>query len=280
MARLLGVILSVNPTKQVDKARLEHWESVWENGKMPAPLAVESTSLNDYPARAFDAFFSSAFSRWPPPHGATLIELGCGQSVWLPYFAASFGLIVSGLDYSETGCVQAQALLDRDGIKGDIRQGDIFSPPPDMLGRYDLVTSFGLVAHFTDTADCLRHCAAFAKPGGLIITTVPNMFGSNGLLTRLINRPVFDMHVPINLAMLQSAHAEAGMEVLEAQYLMPINLNVAYPRSDYPKAVKKVINGLFSWTSKSVWMLDRIGWGLPPTPVFAPYLACVARQMQ
>jgi 2-polyprenyl-3-methyl-5-hydroxy-6-metoxy-1,4-benzoquinol methylase len=268
----------MNRSGQVDKARLEHWESVWEGAQMPARLAVESTSLNDYPARAFDKFFSSIFSRWPPPKDATLIELGCGQSVWLPHFATAFGLNVSGLDYSETGCDQARALLARDAIQGDVRQGDIFSPPPDMVGCYDLVTSFGLVEHFSDTQDCLRHCAAFAKPGGLIITTIPNMFGSSGLLTRLINRPVFDIHVPINLAMLQSAHADAGLEVLETRYLMPINLNVVYPPPSYPIAAKKVINRLFSWISKSVWMLDRIGLGLPPTRAFAPYLACVAKK--
>ncbi|MCZ6772525.1 MAG: class I SAM-dependent methyltransferase [Proteobacteria bacterium] len=245
---------------------------------MPAPLVVQSTSLNDYLARAFDEYFSSVFSQWPPPKGATLIELGCGRSVWLPYFATSYGLSVSGVDYSESGCNQARALLARDGIQGDIRHGDIFSPTADMLNCYDLVTSFGLVEHFSDTVDCLRHCAAFAKPGGLIITIIPNMFGSNGLLTRLINRPVFDIHVAMDLATLQSAHADAGLVVLEARYLMPINLNVVYPPPSYPIAVKKVINGLFSLISKSVWVLDRIGVGLPPTPTFAPYLACVAKK--
>lgn len=263
---------------QVDKASLEHWESVWAGSEMPARLVVKSTSLNNYPARAFDEFFSSVFSRWPPPKGATLIELGCGRSVWLPYFATSFGLNVSGVDYSETGCNQTRALLARDGIQSDIRNDDIFSPPDDMLSRYDLVTSFGLVEHFSDTVDCLRHCAAFAKPDGLIITTIPNMFGSTGLLTRLINRPVFDIHVPMNLAMLQSAHADAGLEVLETRYLMPINLNVVYPPLGYPNAAKEVINRLFSWISKSVWILDRMGLGLPPTRAFAPYLACVAKK--
>ena len=245
---------------------------------MPAPLVVDSQSLNDYPARIFHAFFSNVFTQWPLPKDASVIELGCARSVWLPFFATSFELNVSGVDYSETGCDQARALLARDGIAGNICHGDIFSPPASMLGRYDLVTSFGLVEHFSDTVHCLRHCAAFAKPGGMMITMIPNMFGITGLLTRLINRPIFDIHVAMNTAMLKTAHEGAGLEVLETRYLLPVNLNVVYSPPTYSAAAKEAINRLFSWVSKSIWILDRMGLRVPPTPKFAPYLACVARK--
>jgi 2-polyprenyl-3-methyl-5-hydroxy-6-metoxy-1,4-benzoquinol methylase len=262
---------------QVDKARLEHWDDVWKDAEMPPRLAADSASLSDYPARTFGGFFNDVFTRWPPPRAAALIELGCARSVWLPYFAASFGVDVSGLDYSEAGCNQARALLARDGIAGDIRHGDIFSPPGDMLGRYDVVASFGLVEHFSDTVDCLRHCANFAKPGGMMITMIPNMFGVTGLLTRLINRPVYDMHVPLDLNHLRAAHAQAGLKVLAARYLMPINLNVAYPSPRLSYFVKKAINGLFFVTSRIIWMIDQWAVSVPATPMFSPYLACVAR---
>lgn len=269
----------MNQAGQIDKARVEHWDGVWESTKMPARLDGGSKALNDYPAHAFHQYFEDVFSRLPPPPGATLIELGCGRSVWLPYFATTFGLNVAGLDYSQAGCDQAKSLLARDQVQGDIRCGDIFDPPADMRANYDVVASFGLVEHFSDTADCLRHCAAFAKPGGTIITTIPNMFGGNGLLTRLINRPVYDMHVPINLAMLRSAHANAGLEVIDVRYLMPINLSVVYPPPSWPAPFRKAINGSFFLTSKAVWLLDRLGMPLPTTAAFSPYLACVARKM-
>lgn len=263
---------------QIDKARPEHWDRIWQGAEMPPPVVVDSTSLNDYPARAFANFFTEIFARWPQPDSASTIELGCGRSVWLPFFATSFGFEVAGLDYSEAGCEQARVLLARDRVDGNIRHGDIFNPPPDMLGRYDLVISFGLVEHFSDTADCLRHCAAFARPGGMIVTMIPNMFGITGLLTRLINRPVFDIHVAMDATMLQTAHAAAGLHVLDTRYLMPINLNVVYPPASFPNVAKEVINHLFSWISKSVWLLDSRVLSVRAVPSFSPYLICVAKK--
>ena len=49
--------------QQIDKARLEHWENLWQKAAMPAPMQVESPSLNDYPARAFHEFFLRTFER-------------------------------------------------------------------------------------------------------------------------------------------------------------------------------------------------------------------------
>jgi 2-polyprenyl-3-methyl-5-hydroxy-6-metoxy-1,4-benzoquinol methylase len=267
----------MNQAGQTDKARREHWERVWLIGGLPAPFDPASRSLNDHPARVFDRFVSETFERARVPAGASLIELGCGRSVYLPYFARRFGLAVAGIDYSETGCDQARALLARDGVAGDIRHGDIFDPPLDMLARFDVVTSFGLVEHFTDTVDCLRHAAAFAKPGGLVVTTIPNMFGLNGWLTRTFNRPVFDMHVPMTREMLRAAHAAAGLDVIDARYLMSINLNVPHLATTYSPAARQAYARLASWVSKSVWLIERAGVPVRALPPVAPYVAVVAR---
>lgn len=263
---------------QIDKARLDHWESVWQGAEMPAPMSVDSKSLNDYPARCFDEFFSNSLSKWPQRENARVIELGCGRSVWLPYFATSLSLEVAGLDYSATGCEQARAILERDGIEGDIRLGDLFDPPGDLLESFDLVTSFGLVEHFVNTSDCLGHCAAFSKPGGIVVTMIPNMLGLNGFLTRLINRPVFDLHVAMDEKMLRLAHKEAGMKVIDSCYLMPINLNVVYPPAQLPGFVRTAVVRLFSWASKAVWLLDSHIVRLPATRLFSPYIMCIAQK--
>jgi len=57
----------------------------------------------------------------------TFIEIGCGSSGWLPYFAKKYGLLVSGLDYSEVGCRLAEENLKMQNIQyGEIICKDIF----------------------------------------------------------------------------------------------------------------------------------------------------------
>jgi 2-polyprenyl-3-methyl-5-hydroxy-6-metoxy-1,4-benzoquinol methylase len=266
--------------EQVDKARVDHWETIWTGMDMPAPMITEGRAIRNHLSRCFDGFFTDLFDRFlgKATDKASIIELGCGRSVWLPWFVKRFGLQVSGLDYSKTGCLQAAALLARDTLTGDIREGDIFSPPEDMLGRFDVVTSFGLVEHFDDTAACVASCAAFAKPGGLIVSEIPNMFGLNGLIVRFINRRVFDMHVPMTVEMLSAAHTKAGLEVLDGHYLMSTNLNVSFMKQTAPRFLQLLVNGSLYALTRMVWTLETAGIKMPVTAFASPYVVVVARK--
>ena len=270
----------MNQEKQVDKAKVDHWETVWGGMDMPDPMVSDGQAVRDHLTRCFDRFFSRVFDRFlkTETNKANVIELGCGRSIWLPWFARRFGLEIGGLDYSQTGCQQAQALLARDNISGDIREGDIFAPPSDMLERFDVVTSFGLVEHFTDTAACVASCAAFAKPGGLIVSELPNMFGLNGAIVKVINRRVYDMHVPMTREMLARAHLDAGLEVLDSHYLMFANLNVSFLDQKAPRLFQLLINGSLYATTRLFWWLETMGIKLPATAFASPYVVVVARK--
>lgn len=52
-----------------------------------------------------------------------------------------------------------------------------FSPPASMLGKFDVVVTFGVVEHFIDTRACLDAMSQFLKPGGLLVTSIPNLAG-------------------------------------------------------------------------------------------------------
>jgi len=41
-------------------------------------------------------------------------------------------------------------------------------------------------------------------------TEIPNMVGFNGLIQKLANRPIFDIHVPLDLDALVKAHELVG----------------------------------------------------------------------
>ena len=119
---------------------------------LPAPVDPRDKTLSNYVARKFHELFTRVL---PRGHNVRLLEVGCARSRWLPYFAAEHGYEVTGLDYSTMGCEQARQILAAAGVEGRIVEGDLFSPPEDLLEAFDVVISFGLVEHFDDT-DC-RH---------------------------------------------------------------------------------------------------------------------------
>ena len=103
----------------VDKAGEKYWTKVWGNSDLQSPIDVESKLLKDYINRRFHKKFKEIFTGGDV-QGKTLLEVGCGNSVWLPYFANQFGLKVSGLDYSEYGCEQSRQILKREKVAGEI----------------------------------------------------------------------------------------------------------------------------------------------------------------
>src|SRR5215831_112159 len=197
------------------RASKEYWNSLWHERQLPPAIAVGDQSLRNHINLKFHAFFRKTFDSGKRlSNELRLAELGCARSVWLPYFSKEFGFQVAGVDYSSTGCDQARAILAREGVDGQVMLADIFSPPQSLLGCFDYVVSFGLVEHFQATDECLRSCAAFLKPGGKMFTLIPNMNGMTGWLQKVLEREVYDVHVPLDVEMLVNAHETAGLRVL------------------------------------------------------------------
>ena len=112
----------------------------------------------------------------------------------------------------------------------------MFDPPDDMKGQYDLVMSFGVVEHFKDTTACLKACAAFVKPGGQMFTMIPNMTGLVGSLQKIIDRNVYDIHVPLSCKMLMatkvtdnSLKPPAILSLEFSKILCEIQSNISFP---------------------------------------------------
>ena len=214
----------------VDKAGRAYWDKVWDGRPVPDAYDPQDHRLNNHMFQRFHQFFCTAFdddsASNDDTHGRALIEVGCGQSKWLPYFAKTFGFALAGLDYSEAGCRQATSVLEKAGIRGDIRQVDLFDPPSVFRDRFDIVFSFGLVEHFIPTTDVVRQLAVLARPGGQLVTVAPNMTRAVGWLQKLVDREVYDVHVPLDVKRLAEAHAECGLSVVRAEYLGIVNWSV------------------------------------------------------
>lgn len=248
----------------------DYWEQSWSLTEVPDPV----DPLADGPDHLLHRALHEQFARVLGPRcapGARLIEIGCGGSQWLPYFRRTFGFEISGIDYSTSGIRLLQLILDKARLSADVVHGDLFSPPPEMIERFDVVTSFGVVEHFERTADAVAACARYLRPGGIMITEVPTMRGPYGLVYRLFRPSIYRQHVPQSRQALAEAHEDAGLQVTDCRYLL--GLPAVLTR---PSAADPVLRRLAFALSSAVWWLDRHGVTIPPNGLTSPYALCIA----
>ena len=255
-----------------DRAGTEYWDEVWKADELPNPVDPTLPSLDNVVNAQFDALFRSLFAE--RQSGRQLLEVGAARSAWLPYFAQQFGFRVTGLDYSVPGCEQTEQILERAGVNGTVHRADMFDPPSQLRGAFDVVVSLGLVEHFDDTSAAVNALAAFVAPGGLLITSVPNMAGLLGLLQRGLDPAVFRVHKPITRRDLAAAHIDSGLDVVSSRYLMTVNWS-AVNIANWPKRRRARAMRLLSGASKVVWMAEARGLRLPPNRWTSPYIVAV-----
>lgn len=261
-----------------DLAGPDFWNTLW--GQKQAVRGEIGRPALRHSEIQHAQFFDKAFSNIGDTRGKEILEIGAGDSGWLPYFGKRWGLKVSGLDYSPVGCARASELMERAGVPATIVCADMFAPPASMLKTFDIVLSIGVAEHYSDTAHTLRAMAQFLKPGGILVTTVPNIPGLVGDLFKIMNRPVYDIHVPLDAPRLRAAHEAAGLEVLESGYFMSINLgvpNTAGLPSGFGTSIKNLFVAGMIVVSRAVWWLERHSRPLPPHRYFSPYVVVVAR---
>ncbi len=210
-----------------------------------------------------------------PGSGRSLIELGCGNSRWLPYFA-SLGYRVTGVDYSEAGCASAERNLSQSGTQGEIFKRDIFDANLDIVGHFDVVFSYGLAEHFADTGEAFRQISRFAAPQGLVLTEVPNMTGIPGLFQRLVGPEIAMKHRALDTEDLQSACQAALMEVQWVGYCGTFDPYVVN-ETDLPRLWRLLFNALRRGLSTVVEPCLRLFPKPPESRICSPYLAILGR---
>ncbi len=260
----------------MDKAGKQYWDKAWGTYDIPKEVNPRHGGLPNYVNRRFHEYFCQIFFNMNT-QGKKVLEIGCARSVWLPYFAKEFGFNVTGIDYSEIGCQQAMQILSNEGVKGEIVCGDFLSPPESMSKAFDVVVSFGVLEHFKDTTACIAAFSKFLKPGGLLITNIPNLCGLNGLIQKMINRPIFDIHVPLNRNALMQAQRINGLRVISCDYFLFVNLGVLNFENIKGGLFYKGASRLRSLINKVAWVCERATpIMLKPNRWSSPYINCVA----
>jgi hypothetical protein len=104
------------------------------------------------------------------------------------------------------------------------------------------------------------------------------MTGIPGFGQRLLDRGVYDKHVPLDRDALAAAHRACGFAVLRSEYLMSVNLAVINHPNLRPAFLNKLARGLLVSVTGALWALERVGLHLPRSRVLSPYVACVAKK--
>ena len=262
-----------------DRAGQDFWNSLWASKRHSRTIGGKPLNFGE---QAFERFFDRAFALLGDTHGKRILEIGCGDSGWLPYFAKRWGFSVSGLDYSPVGCERAADLARQSDIAADITCADLFAPPAAMENRFDVVVSMGVVEHFDDTAGALQALGRFLNDRGIVVTTIPNMAGIDGTLMKIINRQVYDIHVPLDAPALAAAHEKAGLHLVSCDYLLGLNLGVVNAAGLDPARLSTKLRQLlvlgFIVFSRGVWMLEHALRPLPASRLFSPFIGAVARR--
>ena len=252
---------------------------MWESEGWADDIDPHSLSVWGHRDRLLHQAFRKALQDVPP--GSKVLELGCARSAWLPYLSREFGFTLSGLDYSELGAAQAAERLRATGIPAEIRCADLFAPPEDWVGAFDLVVWFGVAEHFEDTTAAIRAAARYLKPGGLMITEIPNMSGAVGWFQWWSNKPVYDIHVPLTAPQLATHHERAGLRVVDAAYVVPTDFGVIDPEGIPPGLIGSIKRGVLyalRLLTGAVWWLDaRLG-PLPATRLLSGFIVVAAER--
>lgn len=264
-----------------DKAGQDYWNQTWDDYPLPSVWNVDSKTLLNHVEREFFSWIAGTLERLGKTGpDVRLVEVGCARSQALPVLAKRLGLSVAGIDYSPNGCEQTRAMLKREGVAGDVYCFDIFAIPEDLKGNFDVVVSFGLIEHFSDTNEIVSALAGLLKPGGVIFTNIPNMHGTTGLAQRILNRKIYDIHVPLTPSQVRIAHETAGLLVVESAYFLSSNFGVVnigdFKQRSAAWWVKKVALAVLARASMVVWLIERAFGRLPVSRSFSPYVNCVA----
>lgn len=264
-----------------DLAGQTYWNRSWDAAPRTRVWAVESGNIRAAMERSLFLYMSRMFAEHEVSNkNKLLIEVGCAGSAVLPLIAKKFEFQVAGIDYSPIGCEQARIMLDREGVEGDIYCCDIFSIPDALAGKFDVVVSFGLIEHFSDTTAIVNAVSRLVKPGGLIFASVPNMNGLTGLIQKILDKDVYRKHVPLTAEAVRKAHERAGLDIVSCGYFLSINLGVVNINSVRIHSLewwmKKVVLAVLARVSMAVWLWERFLGPLPESRVFSPYINCVA----
>jgi SAM-dependent methyltransferase len=183
-------------------SRKNDWVKYWRNKKL-----IKKVPRKYY----YRDFIDNAIKHLKP--GSKCIEIGGFPGYFSIYFKKFHKFNPVLIDYYIDKKIFFE-ILKFNGLKAqDIKyiEGDVFLSAPDK--KYDLVYSMGFIEHFDNLRDTLLTHLKYLKPGGILLISLPNFRGVNGLLQRIFDPEMLSIHnlKIMDLTILKSTIDDLGL---------------------------------------------------------------------
>lgn len=187
----------------------EDWLKHWKNNDL-VRLIPEKFSYDDELKRAVSMIGDRCKA----------IELGGYPGSFSIYLTKYCGANVTLLDFIVDRQI-VESLLKINNLQPDavtLIEADVFSYKPEIT--YDLVCSFGFIEHFTDLEEVVANHLKFLRSDGLLLMTIPNFRGVNGLLQKIFDSEILALHnlATMDLVRLRNVLSRFGMNDIQVEY--------------------------------------------------------------
>lgn len=215
----------------MDLAGKNYWNSVYSNNNCDF---ISSWTPRSYLELVIARNLEEVIVKFKPQ---SILEIGCGNSFWLVYLNKKYGVRVAGLDYSEEGCDLVRKRLIAANVEGVIFCDDFFNENLNVVGKYDLVLSLGVIEHFSNTLFALKNISKYVHEGGVLFTEIPNFhFSIYYFLCKIWQPNQLNKHNLFNLKMLMKYYKQLNYVNVDGRYigcfsldLIPWNLEPRFP---------------------------------------------------
>ena len=217
---------------------------------------------------AKDFLFHEVLNKYvPKKEKITFLEIGGYPGQWAIFFAKYWSANSTLLDrYIDREVIQA--LSKANAVENiNIIEGDVFDLSVDK--KFDVVMSAGFIEHFSDVPSVVDKHVDYLKPNGILIMSVPNLLGLNGLLQKVVDRETYDTHF------LETMYDQKLKEIVNSR-----GLDIEYISYHSKFGVwLEDINNKPRWVRRLVYLINIIGKFLVrfESRVFSPYLIVVAK---
>ena len=86
-----------------------------------------------------------------------------------------------GIDFSRAGLAATQDSARALGVSVELVEADFFDVAALPKESFDVVYSGGFVEHFPDVQPLAQRLCELVRPGGVVVTTVPNLAGATAV---------------------------------------------------------------------------------------------------
>jgi SAM-dependent methyltransferase len=202
------------------------WDERWTSGK----------DFSFRPDEAYVHFVQSQlFARKLPLGKKELFEVGCAPGRYLIYFDKKFGYKVSGIDFSEDGIAITKENLREHDVRRKVILGDFLDH--EFSKQYDIVFSAGFIEHFSEPVSVVEKMHDIAKPGGIILATIPNFAGLLGVSRKFFDLGIYKVHNPLSIDSLSLAFSSVGLQNVEVKALGNFLLPGPVNRKLFPRLI-------------------------------------------